>query len=83
MSNVKRQVQEILKRLPEDCSVEDVQYTCTSLKKFVAGSSRRRAGSLSRKARPRSGLKNGSSSSLAGSSAGRFGCYRRPTLCAP
>jgi len=26
MSNVKRQVQEILKRLPEDCSVEDVQY---------------------------------------------------------
>jgi predicted transcriptional regulator len=26
MVNVKRQVQEILKHLPEDCSVEDVQY---------------------------------------------------------
>jgi hypothetical protein len=26
MVNVKRQVQEILERLPDDCSVEDVQY---------------------------------------------------------
>jgi hypothetical protein len=26
MANVKRQVQEILKHLPEDCPVEDVQY---------------------------------------------------------
>lgn len=37
MSNIKQQIESILKQLPEDCSIEDIQYHLYVFEKVYQG----------------------------------------------
>lgn len=64
MSTAKQDVTFLLNKLPDNCSVEDINTTCTSSTKFAGGSKMPASTARYRKKKLRLALANGSQSKL-------------------